>query len=101
MMQECNGGLWLSVLMTYSEQDRGWDMVWKQDLAKLKQQLEEEPKAPPKPTPKPVPKPTGPKDLGEEDAVFLAAMGHKPLPPERRLEVKASEPVIPSHPHHP
>ncbi len=73
-------------------------MVWKQDLAKLRQQLEEEPKAPPKPLPKPVPKPTGPKDLGEEDAVFLAAMGHKPPPPERRPEVKASEPVVPSAP---
>ena len=61
-------------------------MVWKQDLAKLKQKLGDgEPEAPPpRPLPKPVPKPTGPKDLDEEDAVFLAAMGHRPSAPPRR-----------------
>lgn len=68
-------------------------MVWKQDLAKLKQQLgEEEPKAPPpKALPKPAPKPSGPKDLDDEDAVFLAAMGHRPAPPVRRATPEAVE----------
>ncbi len=61
-------------------------MVWKQDLAKLKQKLgEEEPAAPPpRNLPKPAPKPTGPKNLNDEDAVFLAAMGQRPAPPPRR-----------------
>lgn len=72
-------------------------MVWKQDLAKLKQQLgEEEPKAPPpRPLPKPTPKPTGPKDLDEEDAFFLAAMGRRPAPqPHRTIpEVVEAKPV--------
>ncbi|HEX9010644.1 MAG TPA: hypothetical protein VF804_09760 [Holophagaceae bacterium] len=71
-------------------------MVWKQDLAKLKQQLgEEEPKAPPlKPLQKSAPKPTGPKDLDEEDAFFLAAMGRRPAPqPQRTLpEVTEANP---------
>lgn len=67
-------------------------MVWKQDLAKLKQQLGEEPKAPPpKPLPKPTPKPTVSKDLDDEDAVFLAAMGHRPAPPPRRGAPEAAE----------
>ena len=58
-------------------------MVWKQDLAKLKQQLREEPELPPKPLPKPKPKPSEIKSLDEEDAVFLAAMGRRPPPSER------------------
>lgn len=76
-------------------------MVWKQDLAKLKQQLGEEPKAPPpKALPKPTPKPIAPKDLDDEDAVFLAAMGHRPAPPPRRgapeaAEVPPSPPTVP------
>ena len=54
-------------------------MVWKQDLAKLKQQLgPETPAAAPKPPPKPTPKPSGPAALDDEDAVFLSAMGLKP-----------------------
>ncbi len=58
-------------------------MVWKQDLAKLKQQLEEGPKAPPpKPAPRPVEKPKAPADLDSEDALFLAAMGRRPARPE-------------------
>ena len=53
-------------------------MAWKQDLAKLKQQLgPEEPPAPPVPRPKPPP-PGGPAPLADEDAVFLSAMGLKP-----------------------
>jgi len=54
-------------------------MAWKQDLAKLKQQLgPEAPVAPPKVLPKVVPKPLGPVALDDEDAVFLSAMGLKP-----------------------
>ncbi|WP_257312019.1 Smr/MutS family protein [Geothrix fuzhouensis] len=60
-------------------------MAWKQDLAKLKQQLKpEEPVSPtPKPPPKPAPKPQGPGSLIDEDAVFLSAMGLKPGPSPR------------------
>lgn len=54
-------------------------MAWKQDLAKLKQQLgPEAPVAPPKALPKVAPKPLGPAALDDEDAVFLSAMGLKP-----------------------
>jgi len=76
-------------------------MAWKQDLAKLKQQLEPEPTTAPKPLPKPVPKPTGPVRLDDEDAVFLSAMGLKaaparvPVPAEQPL---AAEPVAPAEP---
>ena len=54
-------------------------MVWKQDLAKLKQQLKEDEGEPPRPVPvpKPPPPPGPPKSLGEEDAMFLAAMGQR------------------------
>lgn len=53
-------------------------MVWKQDLAKLKHQLAE-PGEPPRPAQPPKPAaPLGPpKSLGEEDAMFLAAMGRR------------------------
>lgn len=73
-------------------------MVWKQDLAKLKQQLKEEgepvrpvqaPKAPP---------PSGPpKSLGEQDAMFLAAMGKRAPLPESDLKPSSGK-VIPEHP---
>jgi hypothetical protein len=54
-------------------------MAWKQDLAKLKQQLGPETPAPaPKAMPKPVVKSKGPGALEDEDAVFLSAMGLKP-----------------------
>ena len=54
-------------------------MAWKQDLAKLKQQLgPEAPVTPPKAMPKATPKPLGPAALDDEDAVFLSAMGLKP-----------------------
>lgn len=56
-------------------------MAWKQDLAKLKQQLEPEPVTAPKPLPKPAVKPSGPVILDDEDAVFLSAMGLKPSTP--------------------
>ena len=51
-------------------------MVWKKDLAKLKQDLKnEEPAEPKRPALKPVPKPAAPRELVDEDALFLAAMG--------------------------
>ncbi|GLH74218.1 hypothetical protein GETHLI_27200 [Geothrix limicola] len=57
-------------------------MAWKQDLAKLKQQLDPEPAAAPKPPPKPAPKPATPVVLDDEDAVFLSAMGLKRSAPK-------------------
>lgn len=52
-------------------------MVWKQDLAKLKQAFREAggPPPPPAAAPRPKPKPSDVKDLNDEDAMFLAAMG--------------------------
>lgn len=71
-------------------------MAWKQDLAKLKQQLEPEPTtAAPKALPKPAPKPTGPVRLDDEDAVFLSAMGLKSAP--ARVTAPA-EPALPVEP---
>lgn len=68
-------------------------MVWKQDLAKLKQQLGPEmPVAAPKPPPKPALKPSGPAALDDEDAVFLSAMGLKPAA-SRPARPVANEPV--------
>lgn len=52
-------------------------MVWKQDLAKLKQAFPETGGPPPPPV-KPKVKPVEIKDLNEEDAFFLAAMGAPP-----------------------
>ncbi|GLH67932.1 Smr/MutS family protein [Geothrix edaphica] len=72
-------------------------MAWKQDLAKLKQQLgPEEPASPaPKPPPKPAPKPQGPTSLADEDAVFLSAMGQKPTAP-RPAKAEATAAPAPS-----
>jgi hypothetical protein len=69
-------------------------MAWKQDLAKLKQQLKpEEPASPaPKPPPKPAPKPQGTGSLVDEDAVFLSAMGLKPAPSRPAQAVSAPAP---------
>lgn len=53
-------------------------MVWKQDLAKLKQAFPEVGGPPPPPV-KPKAKPVDVKDLNAEDAFFLAAMG-TPIP---------------------
>lgn len=68
-------------------------MVWKMDLAKLKEELKKE-GAPPSrpPQPKPVPKPAGPLDLGGEDAMFLAAMGLRPAPVHLQDRILAPEP---------
>lgn len=55
-------------------------MAWKQDLAKLKQQLGPEDAPPPPPKPAPKPPPAAPSSLDDEDAVFLYAMGQKAAP---------------------
>jgi len=64
-------------------------MVWKQDLAKLKQQFKDtgEPK-PKAQTPKPAPKPQFTGSIEEEDALFLNAMGRPqaPMPAPKRDE---------------
>ena len=73
-------------------------MVWKQDLAKLKQQFKEveEPKAK-EPVPKPVPKLDPPGTIEEEDALFLNAMGRRaPVPAlhkEKALAPAEVEPI--------
>lgn len=56
-------------------------MVWKQDLAKLKQQFKEEPVAK-APVPKAVPKPPVATNLSmeEQDTMFLNAMGRRSAP---------------------
>ena len=72
-------------------------MAWKQDLAKLKQQLAPEETAPAaKSKPKPAPKPEGPLVLDDEDAVFLSAMGLKPS--AKRPTSAAAEPQAPASP---
>jgi len=76
-------------------------MVWKQDLAKLKHQLKEEGEPPrPTPTPKPAPPSGSPKSMGEEDAMFLAAMGKRPqvsgdfpMPPRNVVKPEVTPPV--------
>lgn len=68
-------------------------MAWKQDLAKLKQQLGPEESASPKPLPKPAPKPQGPVVLDDEDAVFLSAMGLKPAAPRPARAAAAPAPA--------
>lgn len=58
-------------------------MVWKQDLAKLKQQFKEEGEPKSKaPLPKPTPKPVVAVNLSieEQDTLFLNAMGRRPSP---------------------
>lgn len=82
-------------------------MVWKQDLAKLRQALKasEEP-APKALPPKPVaPKPAPPASMAEEDALFLQAMGHRraaPKPPTApealSREAPAPEAIAPPEP---
>lgn len=62
-------------------------MVWKQDLAKLKQAFPDAGGPPPPPV-KPKPKPVEIKDLNAEDAFFLAAMG-APAPRPPKVEAAA------------
>lgn len=74
-------------------------MAWKQDLAKLKQQLApEDPGPAPKVLPRSAPKPKGPSRLEDEDAVFLSAMGlrgasPKPIPPDADAPPAVEPPV--------
>lgn len=74
---------------------QGAGMVWKQDLAKLKQQLkQDEGEAPPAKTAalRRPDKPTEAKPLAEEDALFLQSMGQRPEapPPLPASPVKAA-----------
>ncbi|HET8901459.1 MAG TPA: hypothetical protein VFM84_05925 [Holophagaceae bacterium] len=62
-------------------------MVWKQDLAKLKQAFPDAGGPPPPPV-KPKSKPVEVKDLNAEDAFFLAAMG-APAPRPPKVEMVA------------
>lgn len=75
-------------------------MVWNKDLAKLKQDLKTEEGAGPKrPVPKPSPKPLAPKELEDEDALFLAAMGKRRKPTQLTSEVDAvTEEMPPAQP---
>ena len=67
-------------------------MVWNKDLAKLKQELKTEEKTEPK-APVPKPKPSAPRELDDEDALFLAAMGGRrkagPQAPDSPLDEPA------------
>lgn len=78
-------------------------MVWKQDLAKLKQQFKdvEEPKVK-VPVPKPAPRLEPPGTIEDEDALFLNAMGRRAsgsVPRKEKPLVSADvEPVAPSVP---
>ena len=57
-------------------------MVWKQDLAKLKKELQDDGAGLPKPAPpKKIEKPREVRPLEEEDALFLQSMGKRPAPP--------------------
>jgi hypothetical protein len=81
----------------------GMFMAWKQDLAKLKQQLDPERPGPArKVVPKPAAKPSGPTALDDEDAVFLSAMGLKSTqsrsPKTTVGEVPSSAPMAPEPP---
>lgn len=64
-------------------------MVWKQDLAKLKQQLNLPPDAGPPVKPKVVPK-AEPKPIQDEDNLFLSAMGLKP----KRSPAPLADPAV-------
>lgn len=68
-------------------------MVWKQDLAKLKQQLKEEGGPTPPPPPKPPPPALPTRSIGEEDATFLTAMG-KPAPAKVAPAGKSPAPPV-------
>lgn len=73
-------------------------MVWKQDLAKLKAAIRDT-GAPPPPLPKPKAKPVEVKELHEEDAFFLAAMGapapRAPTPAAPRTISEAPASTVP------
>ena len=69
-------------------------MVWKQDLAKLKHAFREA-GGPPPPAPKPKLKPLEAKDLKDEDAVFLAAMGTPAAPVPKVAVIAPIQPPLP------
>lgn len=77
-------------------------MVWKQDLAKLRQALKaSEAPTPPAPPKAPPPKPGPPKSLADEDSLFLLAMGKRPQKAQpqanpEQIPPGASAPVPPS-----
>ena len=66
-------------------------MAWKQDLAKLKQQIGPETPAP-KVTVRPVPRPSAPATLDDEDAMFLSAMGLKAAKPAPKAAAASAAP---------
>lgn len=72
-------------------------MVWKQDLAKLKQQLKAEgaEAGPPPPPPKPPERPLEARPIEEEDALFLQSMGRRPARPPDRPEALPAVPEMP------
>lgn len=71
-------------------------MVWKQDLAKLKAQLREEPAPPPPKKALPVVPAAPSRSIEEEDALFLAMMGHKtPRSAPAEAAPKAAAPGAP------
>ena len=77
-----NGTMGLAGPLPYPRR-KGVVMVWKQDLAKLKKELQAESgPEPPKPPPARKPdKPSASRPLEEEDALFLQSMGKRPGPP--------------------
>lgn len=71
-------------------------MIGKQDLLNLKQRLKEAPQEPPtRPAPEPARKPPSPADLASEDALFLAAMGHRTQPDTPRAPLASQPPPAP------
>lgn len=80
-------------------------MVWKQDLAKLRQQLkaeEGETGPPPAPPPKKPERPAEARPIEEEDALFLQSMGRRPVPaPPTARPVEASPAPPPAPPAEP
>ena len=79
--------------LAYSRDIDRWNMVWKQDLAKLKQTLKEGDPAPP-PPPKAKPKPLELKPLDDEDALFLSAMGlRQAAAPRKQPEPRVGSPA--------
>jgi len=83
-------------------------MVWKQDLAKLKQQFKEEEPVAKAPVPKAVPKPPVATNLSmeEQDTMFLNAMGRRSVPqpgpkskvPQAEAETAAVSVELPAPP---
>ena len=72
-------------------------MPWKNDLAKLKQELAKEDPAPAKaaPAPKVVPKTPISQSIEEEDTIFLRAMGLRPQAQVRATPAPVAQPAPP------